>query len=112
MIQRRLAHLRAWRVRIEAPVFAVLGAVTWVPMTLMLIQAGFDAGGGDYWDRAPWLAAHLLLSGLASIALVLLAYVLVRRAGHLRWLENNLAGGAVRKAEAVLQEIARFERDE
>ena len=96
----------------EAPVFAVLGAVIWVPMTLMLIQAGFDAGGGDYWDRAPWLAAHLLLSGLASIALVLLAYVLVRRAGHLRWLENNLAGGAVRKAEAVLQEIARFERDE
>ena len=96
----------------EAPVFAVLGAVIWVPMTLMLIQAGFDAGGRRLLGSRPVAGRppaaqrpRLDRAGAAGL-----------RAGpsrrHLRWLENNLAGGAVRKAEAVLQEIARFERDE
>lgn len=109
-IQRRLARMRAWRVRVEAPVFTVLGAVIWVPMLLMLVQAEFDRWNGDYWPHAPWLAGHLVFSGGVSLALVLLVYVLIRRAGHLRWLENHFAGAAMRKAEAVLEEIARFER--
>ncbi|PWK92086.1 hypothetical protein [Fulvimonas soli] len=108
--QRRLAALRAWRVRVEAPVFAVLGAVVWVPAALMLVQYGFDRWGDDYWNHAPWLTGHFVFSGLVSLALVLLAYALIRRAGRRRWLEDNFAGGAVRKAEAMLEEIARFER--
>jgi len=110
-IQRRLARMRAWRVRVEAPVFAVLGAIIWVPVMLMLVQANFDRWNGDYQDAAPWLAGHLVFSGVVSLALVLLAYALIRRAGHLRWMENNFAGAAVRRAEAVLEEIARFERE-
>jgi len=109
-IQRRLARLRAWRVRVEAPVFAMLGALIWVPMMLMLVQVDFDQWGDDYWNHAPWLAGHLMFSGLVSLLLVLLAYMLIRRAGHLSWLENNFAGGAVRKAEAALKEIANFEQ--
>ncbi|HET6804843.1 MAG TPA: hypothetical protein VFH59_05300 [Frateuria sp.] len=110
-IQRRLARMRAWRVRVEAPVFAVLGAVIWVPAMLMLVQADFDRWNGDYREVAPWLGGHLMFSGTVSLALVVLVYLLIRRAGRLRWLEDSLAGSAVRRAEAVLEEIARFERD-
>jgi hypothetical protein len=110
-IQRRLARLRAWRVRVEAPVFSVLGSIVWVPAMLMLIQYDFDQSGDDYWNHAPELAGHLMLSGIVSLLLVLLAYGLIRRAGHRLWLENNFTGSAVRKAEAMLEDIARFERE-
>jgi hypothetical protein len=110
-IQRRLAHLRAWRVQVEAPLFAVLGSVIWVPAVLMLIQYNFDQWGGDYWEQTPQLAMSLGVSGLVSLTLVVLAYWLIRLAGHRRWLENNFTGTAVRKAEAVLGEIARFEQE-
>ncbi|KRE88396.1 hypothetical protein ASG87_07230 [Frateuria sp. Soil773] len=110
-IQRRLARLRAWRVRVEAPVFALLGSVIWVPAVLMLIQYAFDPWNGDYRSHAPWLATYLVFSGAVSLALALLAYGLIRRAGHRRWLENNFAGSSVRKAEVMLEEIARFERE-
>ncbi|RAN80061.1 hypothetical protein B5P43_12690 [Bacillus sp. SRB_336] len=110
-IQGRLARLRAWRVRVEAPIFAVLGSIVWVPVVLMLIQYDFDQWGGDYWTHAPELAGYLVFSGFVSLMLVVLVYWLVRRAGHRRWLENNFAGSAVRKAESTLDEIARFERE-
>ena len=110
-IQRRLARLRTWRVRVEAPLFAVLGSIAWVPATLMLIQYDFDQWHGDYWNHAPELAVSLILSGVVSLLLVFMAYWLIRRAGHRRWLENNFAGSAVRKAEATLEEIARFEKE-
>lgn len=110
-IQRRLARLRTWRVRVEAPVFSVLGSVIWVPAMLMLIQYDFDQWGDDYWSHAPGLAGHLVFSGIVSLALVVLVYWLIRRVGHRLWLENNFAGSAVRKAESMLQEIARFEQE-
>jgi hypothetical protein len=110
-IQRRLARLRAWRVRVEAPLFAVLGSVVWVPAVLMLIQYDFDRSGDDYWNHAPELAGHLVFSGMISLLLVLLAYWLLRRAGLRGWLENNFVGSAMRKAETMLEEIARFERE-
>lgn len=112
-IQRCLARLRSWRVRVEAPVFSVLGSVIWAPAVLMLIQYDFDQWGDDYWHHAPELAGYLALSGIVSLVLVLvvLAYWLIRRAGHRRWLENNFAGSAVRKAETMLDEIARFEQE-
>jgi hypothetical protein len=57
------------------------------------------------------VAGHLVFSGIVSLALIVLAYWLIRRAGHRRWLENNFAGSAVRKAETMLDEIARFEQE-
>ncbi|HWU75687.1 MAG TPA: hypothetical protein VN043_04230 [Rhodanobacter sp.] len=110
-IQRRLARLRTWRVRVEAPLFAVLGSVVWVPAMLMLIQYDFDQWGGDYWSHAPGLAVNLVLSGIVSLSLAVVAYWLIRRAGYRHWLENNFAGSAVRKAESMLEEIARFESE-
>jgi hypothetical protein len=111
-IQRRLARMRAWRVKVEAPVFAVLGSVIWIPAMLMLIQYDWDRmGRPDWWWRVPGLVTWLLLSGVVSLGLVGLAYAVLRWLGHRRWLEDNFAGSAIRRAEAALEEIARFEHE-
>lgn len=111
-IQRRLVQMRAWRVKVEAPVFAVLGSVIWIPAMLMLIQYSCDrAGVPQWWDKAPGLALWMLLCGAVSLGLVALAYVILRRLGRRRWLENNFAGSAIVKAEAALEELTHFERE-
>lgn len=106
-IQQRIATLRAWRVRVEAPLYAVTGSFIWIPLVLMAIaRAGVDPS-----VVAPELSGYLMLSGIVSLGLVALVAWLVRRAGHRRWLENNLAGGSVRKAESMLEQIARFQQE-
>ncbi len=111
-IQRRLADLRAWRVRIEAPVSALIGSVIWIPALLMLAQADGDRFGINIWDHArPGLLAWLLFSALVSLALVGLSYVVLRWFGKLDWLANHLAGSSVRQAEAELDALLRFERE-
>ncbi|OZB60421.1 MAG: hypothetical protein B7X39_07245 [Lysobacterales bacterium 14-68-21] len=115
-IQQRLARLRAWRVRVEAPVFSVVGAVVWIPLVLILIQRGWDEMQGRpayFLDRPEFAGVlpHLFLGALASLLLVGLAYVLLRRFGRLRWLHDQFAGSAVRRAESELEAIARFERE-
>ena len=111
-IQRRLATLRAWRIRVEAPVFAVLGSLIWIPVMLMLIQYDWDRmGDADWWTRLPGLVPWMLLCGAISLAVVALAYILIRWAGHRHWLENNFAGRSVQKAESVLVELTRFESE-
>ncbi|MGN2244756.1 hypothetical protein ACFWZU_14755 [Frateuria sp. GZRR33] len=106
-IQRRLAQLRAWRVRIEAPVFAVIGSFVWIP--LLLIEMHWEIGV-DVWARWPAFVGWLVICGWVSLALVLAVVLLAHWTGRLRWVTDNAAGKAVRKAEAALEEIARFER--
>jgi uncharacterized membrane protein len=106
-IQRRLAQLRAWRVRIEAPVFALIGSFVWIPLLLMEIHWEI---GVDVWARWPGFVGWLMICGWISLALALLVVLLARWTGRMRWITDNAAGKAVRKAEAVLDEIARFER--
>jgi hypothetical protein len=110
-IQRRVAQLRAWRVKVEAPVFAVLGSLIWIPAMLMLIQYGADRVGADLWGQMSDSMLWLLLSGAMSLTVVGLAYVLLRRLGYRRRLEDSFAGNAVKRAESMLEEIARFERE-
>ncbi|SEI42987.1 hypothetical protein [Frateuria terrea] len=110
-IQQRIARLRAWRVKVEAPVFAVLGSVIWIPAMLMLAQYAMDRAGVNLWGGMKGAVSWLLLCAAGSLAVVALAYVLLRWFGRRRWLEDNFAGSAVRKAEAMLEEIARFERE-
>ena len=91
---------------------AILAGVIWIPAMLMLIQYGCDrAGVPQWWDKSPGLTLWMLLSGAVSLGVVALAYVVLRKLGRRRWLENNFAGGAIVKAEAALEEIARFERE-
>lgn len=108
-IQRRIAALRCWRVRVEAPVFAGLGSVIWIPALLMLAQYGMDRTGEDVWAQVDgrWLWSSLLGSPLA----VGVAYGLLRRLGLRRVLEDSLAGRTLTRAQAMLEELGRFERE-
>lgn len=111
-IQRRLARMRAWRVKVEAPVFAVLGGVIWIPALLMWAQHEGDGFGLNPWQHMrPGFVAWLLSTVGVSVGVVFLARFVVRKLGHGRWLENSLAGGSIVKAEAALAEIASFERE-
>lgn len=106
-IQQRLATLRAWRVRVEAPVFAVVGSFVWIPLLLVEVHA---ETGVDLWARWPGFVNWLVICGGVSLALVGLVVLLAWRFGRLRWIADNAAGKAVRRVEAVLEEVARFER--
>lgn len=104
-IQRRLADLRAWRVRVEAPVNAVLGCFVWIPVIWMNL-AWY---GIDLWS--PTFIYWSLACALVGLALVMLVVWLMRRAGLARKIEDNAAGRSVQKAQAMLDELARFAQD-
>lgn len=105
LIQRQLAALRAWRVGVEAPVSAILGCFVWIPVLWMnLAWYGFDL-----WSRT--FVYWSIFSSLVGVAIVVLVVWLMRRAGMARRIEDNAAGHSVRKAEAVLDEISRFEQE-
>jgi len=107
-IQRRLADLRTWRLCVEAPANAVIACFIWIPMLWMsLVEHGFDLWA---YDKAGFLLWSLS-SSVVGLLMVVLAVWLMRRLGHVRVLEDGAVGRSVRKAEAVLEEIARFERD-
>ncbi|MBD8871978.1 hypothetical protein [Rhodanobacter sp. DHB23] len=112
-IQRRLAQMRAWRVRVEAPAFAVLGGVIWIPALLMYVQYEADGLGIKLnWEHVQYhVLAWMALSVGVGVGAVFLARHVVRRLGHGRWLENGLAGSAIVKAEEALAEVASFERE-
>lgn len=110
-IQQRLAAMRVWRLKVEAPVLVLLGAFTWIPAILMLMLGATEPAGVDLWRAAPGLPLWLVLNGFLALALAALTAWLLRRAGRARWLEGQFAGSAIRKAEAALDELARFEQD-
>ncbi|MEO7052464.1 MAG: hypothetical protein ABI128_12450 [Rhodanobacter sp.] len=105
VIQRQLADLRAWRVRVESPVNAVLGCFIWIPVLWMSL-AWY---GIDLWS--PGFMLWAISSSLVGLVAVVLVVWLMRRAGMARKLEENAAGRGVQKAEAMLADIARFAQE-
>ena len=106
-IQKRIAELRAWHLRI-GPYFAIVGCVMWVPITLVV----FYWLGADIWVHAPQVVYWLVASSFVCVAVTW---------GFLRWLRSSKtrfarsvaegAGGkSVLRAQAALAEIARFEQ--
>ncbi|GLQ98117.1 hypothetical protein [Dyella mobilis] len=110
-IQRRLAQLRAWRVNVEARVFGVLGSIIWIPVMLMLAQYAMDRAGVNAWDQASGSLPWLVLLGAGSLLVVGLAYALICKLGQRQRLEDSFAGSSIKHAEAMLQDIAQFERE-
>lgn len=106
-IQRRLAELRAWKSRVEAPVFLVTGCFVWIPALLMV----FAGLGADVWRLHPEVVLWLCASGVASLLLAWLVIRGIRWMWGARVLEREAAGYSVRRAEAVLDEVRRFETD-
>lgn len=104
-IQRRIAELRTFRVRVEAPVNAVLGCFIWIPVLWMNL-AWY---GVDLWS--PGFAGWALACGFAGLAVVVVVVWLMRRMGHGKKIEDESAGRSIVRAQAALDEIARFERE-
>jgi hypothetical protein len=106
-IQKRIAELRAWHLRI-GPYFAITGCIMWMPIVLVV----FYWLGADIWVHSPNVVNWLIANSVVCLGLVY---------GYLRWfrsskskfahsLENSAAGKSVLRVEAVLAEIAQFEK--
>ena len=109
-IQEQLARLRGWHVRVNL----VLGQAWWfLWMPCLMVAAA--AVGVDIWRHAPAMF-FVLGAAIGGLGLLLTvgAYRLAGRPGW-EWLKSlqdeAVAGASVRRAQAVLDEIRRFEQD-
>lgn len=123
-IQKRIAELRARRVRV-ARFYAVSACVMWVPATLVIFRLFFaDVWaqdpkvmrllGTEAWLHEPALAIWFVASALVPL-LLLLAFLRwsrePSRAQLAKRVDDNFAGRSVVRVEALLAELAEFERE-
>lgn len=105
-IQRQLAQLRVWRAGVAPWVFGATGCFIWIPLLLVI----FQWQGVDVWVRSPSLVYIFIACGFVCL-LFLLGLMKWARAPHrAKALDDSSAGRSVCRAEAVLDEIARFEK--
>jgi hypothetical protein len=107
-IQKQLAALRAQRIR-SGPAFAISGCFAWIPLVLVI----FQSLGADVWLHKPAVVGWFVVSGVvtALFTWALLAWVRLPRNARMRQsLDDDAAGRSVTRAQAVLDEIARFEQ--
>ena len=104
-IQRRLAELRAWRIRLVL-LWTITGCFVWIPLTLVAFQAWF---GADIYGNAPEVVLYFLASGGG----VLLLFWLVARwlPGASSALSESSVGSGLGRSQQVLDDIARFEAE-
>lgn len=104
-IQRRIAALRAFRIRVEAPVNAVAGCFLWIPV----LWVNLALYGIDLWS--PGFVRWAIASGCVGLISILVVVWAMRRLGYGRKLDDYNAGRSIVRAQAALDEIARFERE-
>jgi len=108
-IQKQLAELRARRVR-WAPIHGIVGCFSWIPFLLMI----FERLGADVWARKPSVVGWFFASGFVCLV-ALLAFIAwsrrPQRATLARKLDDGAAGVSLNRAQAMVDEIARFEQD-
>lgn len=112
-LQRRLAALTDWRLRVETPGFVLAGCLMWIPLTLI----GFESLGVDLWIVAPAVVWSFIASGAACLAAGLIALRAMREAERLgatrgwgaRWRDGSL-GQRLLSAQRQLAAISQFER--
>lgn len=104
-IQRRIAALRAFRTRVEVPVNAVAGCFLWIPV----LWVNLALYGVNLWS--PGFIRWALASGIAGLILLAVVVAVIRLTGHGRKLDDYNAGRSIVRAQATLDEIARFERE-
>jgi hypothetical protein len=108
-IQKQIAALRDWHLR-AGVWFAVAGCFIWTPLLLMI----FYWMGVDVWMIKPRVVYWFVFS---SFVCLVLSYGLVRwsrRPGEDRlanYLRRSSVGRSVNRAQAMLDEIARFEQE-
>ena len=109
-IQRRLADLRAWRMRMT-PVFGATGCLIWVTFLLWLFEVCF---GVDLYALHPEVVYVFIACGLGFLVLLLLMFRWLRdpRRAHLaRTLEDSTVGRRIARAQRFLDEITAFARE-
>jgi serine/threonine-protein kinase len=108
-IQKQLAALQAWRLR-AGVWFAVAGCLIWVPGLLIV----FYLMGADLWVHKPEVVYWNIASSFVCLGI---AYGVVwwsRRPGQERlakYLHDSSVGKRIYRAQEMLAEIERFERD-
>ena len=108
-LQKQIAALRQWHVR-AALWFGITGCFIWIPLILAIAYSA----GADIWLRNPGVVGWLALSGLVPAALLVAIVLWSRRPGMAKLaknLEDNSVGRSVNRAQALLDEIAQFERE-
>ena len=108
-LQKQLANLRSWHVQ-TGLWFGVVGCFIWIPLMLMI----FYSLGADVWTRSPDVVVWFFFSGLVCLGIMGGIIFWSRRPGQekfARGLVNSSAGRAVQRAQALLDEIARFEQE-
>jgi hypothetical protein len=108
-LQKQIAALRQWHVR-SALWFGITGCLIWIPFILAIAYSA----GADIWVRNPGVVGWLVVSGLVPIALLIGVVLWSRRPGDgklARILEESSVGRSVNRAQALVDEIAQFERD-
>ncbi|HEV2623403.1 MAG TPA: hypothetical protein VGU65_15135 [Frateuria sp.] len=105
-IQRQLAELRAWRVRVEGPFNAVAGCFVWI----LVLWVNLAWYGLDIWAGGRSMAWMALSAGVGLAGVGLVVWVM-RATGRGRRLEDHAAGKSLQKAEALLAEIERFQQE-
>ena len=106
-IQKGIAELRARRIRV-APFHAITGCFIWIPMVLVL----FRKLGADVWALKPEVVYWFIASGFVCLV-PLLAFMRwsrsPKRARLAKTLDDDAAGRSMNRAQAMLEEVARFE---
>ena len=108
-IQKQLAELRAWRLR-EGFWFAAVGCLIWVPGLLIV----FYLMGADLWVDKPEVVYWNVASGFICLGIAYGMLRWSRRPGQERlakYLQESSVGKSVTRAQEMLAEIERFERD-
>ncbi len=108
-LQKQLADLRAGRVR-AAIWFGIAGCFTWIPLILII----FYKLGADVWVRNPDVVGEFVLSGFVCVGIFSGIIFWSRRPGREKFaknLESSSVGRSVTRAQAVLDEIKRFEQE-
>lgn len=107
-MQKQIASLRAWHLR-AGLWLAVAGCVVWLPLILLIPHFM----GLRIWEAGPQTVLWLMLNGVVCLGLAGAAVYLFRRGqGRLaKSLRASAIGRSVCRAEAALEDIARFEQE-
>jgi hypothetical protein len=108
-LQKQITNLRTWHVQ-AAVWFGVASCFIWIPLLLVV----FYKLGADVWLRSPDVVGWFVLSGVGCIGIFYAIIFWSRRPGReklARNLASSSAGRSVTRAQAMLDEIARFEAE-
>jgi serine/threonine-protein kinase len=107
-IQRHLAELRRWEVRS----FKVFWLLFWLASPALLIVVVKAFTGIDLWERWPYGVTWTAIGGLAGAAVSYLFDRLIRGSRLAAGLESLYAGDPIARAQAALNEVEAFVREE